>query len=73
MSKSTFMYQYWRGSGMRAQFLWPLLFALIQLAQACVCLMCLGQWSPMWTLQFSRWRAIYMMNNRTLKSFSPQQ
>lgn len=69
MKKPILMYQYWRGAGIQAQFLWPLLFALIQLAQACVCLVCLGQWSPMWTLQFSRWRALYMMNKSTLGLF----
>jgi hypothetical protein len=70
MNQTFFMYQYWRGAGMRAQWLWPFLFALVQFAQACVSLACLGQWNPTWTLQFSRWRAIYMMNNRKVWEFS---
>jgi hypothetical protein len=52
------MFKYWRPKNWRAKWLWPVAFALIQFAQACVCVLCLGQWNPNWLLEFVRWRTL---------------
>jgi hypothetical protein len=33
-------------------------FAVINFAEATVCLACLGQWSPRWVMSFAKWYAL---------------
>ena len=70
MKQQIFTYQYWRAAGPKAQWLWPLIYALIKFAEASVCLLCAGQWCPGWAKEFSKWRTRRVLHSIRVRNIS---
>ena len=55
----------------RHSFMYSLSFALVNFAEATVCLVCLGQWSPNWVMPYAASFAKRQIEKQIKKSTHP--